>query len=148
MPACYDCGREFETARGLRMHQEAKGHGAFAEPVHEFAHTHRDPFPGACGEWVPRDQFNGTKSFGMFRCSGCRKPWMSAHAFLDFKQGCKDCNLEVLPCCMWESEQSDEREDEREEGASDGPHDTERCEAGRRGVCTACRRVMSEDDWE
>lgn len=100
-------------------------------------HDHAVPFPDAAGRWVARKDFprNRRKSFGMFECHRCSKTWSSAHTQPLYRQGCKNCDDFVLPCCMWLNPPGDTRESDDDD--SRAPHDHERCEACRAGVCTA-----------
>ena len=59
------------------------------------------PFSDAEGEWVPRESFEGKKSFGFFTCRRCRKDWTSAHAFAQFRQQCKACKSDEYPTLLW-----------------------------------------------
>jgi len=85
------------------------------------------------GRWQYREEFNGFKSFGYFTCSNCEKSWFSAHAFKEYKQGCKNCNRYYLPDYLWENEKNENIDPKNEK--LQGPHDTERCEACDQGVC-------------
>jgi len=89
------------------------------------------------GEWVARDEFRGKKSFAFFRCKNCKKTWMSAHGYKQFKQGCKRCDEDYLPLFMWKNHNKRRSVEDMESERLDGPHDSSRCEACRRGVCTA-----------
>ena len=119
------CSKKFRSQDALTQHVQS----AHSAPVHK----HRPPFPGASGRWVPRQAFQGRKSFGHYRCS-CGRCWGSAHAYPQYKQGCQSCDAETLPCCLWVNDQDAEDRDV-EEPNSDQPHDRERCEACRLGIC-------------
>ena len=97
------------------------------------------PFPGASGEWVLREDFPGTKSFGRFKCTKCGKKWTSAHAFKDFAQGCQSCETKSLPVCLWLNDDSvphgDSSSDESDDDEPDLPHDRGRCDACKAGRC-------------
>jgi hypothetical protein len=87
------------------------------------------PFPGLDGEWVCREEFDGSKSFGWFECRGCWRAWPSAHAWAMFNQRCQKCEIEFLPKFMWVNfGMRSEPEGESSE-SEDGPHDCVRCEA-------------------
>jgi hypothetical protein len=86
------------------------------------------------GQWVPRKSFTGRKSFGAFECDLCKKVWVSAHAFKEYKQGCQQCEAESLPLFMWHNFEHNDRHDD-EGRTDDKPHDSDRCEACRAGVC-------------
>ena len=103
-------------------------------------HTHRPPFDSASGVWVPATEFGGTKSFGRFNCAGCNKRWGSAHAYPQFRQGCQACNLETKPCCMWVNYPDNRSDRDTDSDEDKAPHDAQRCEACRRGVCDMARR--------
>eukprot|EP00955_Chlamydomonas_euryale_P054789 355943-Chlamydomonas_euryale.AAC.8 len=60
------------------------------------------------GHWVERKKFKGHKSFGYFRCGKCRKGWMSAHAFKQYRQDCNRCESALLPIFMWVNERHDD----------------------------------------
>lgn len=89
------------------------------------------------GKWVELQNFQGSKSFGFFKCLGCRQKWISAHAFKVYKQGCKRCNGMKLPDLMWENDictQSDQMKKE-----SKAPHDNKRC-----GACLLGLKICKE----
>lgn len=94
------------------------------------------------GRWLLRKDFRGTKSFGAFFCS-CGRKWITAHAQKKYKQGCQVCEVESLADYMWQNEVSDS--DYASSGDSDSddeakpPHDSSRCEACRKGVCSAVK---------
>ena len=101
------------------------------------------------GYWIKRQDFVGTKSFGVFICFKCRgergkpgKRWQSAHAFKQFAQGCQGCESLYRPWFMWVN--TSERDQNRDgmDDEEDKPHDSGRCQACRAGVCTAGRRRM------
>lgn len=84
------------------------------------------------GYWLKREEFKENKSFGYFRCIPCKKNWMSAHSFPEFKQGCKNCNKEWLPNLLWVNlDTSDSKTDKPYDSSMDKPHDNLRCEACR-----------------
>ena len=94
------------------------------------------PFPGADGYWIIRDNFDREKSFGYFECNKCKNMhWKSAHAYRDFKQGCRSCDTETLPGYMWDNMPIFKKKPTK----LIGPHDSDRCEACREGVCTFSR---------
>ena len=93
------------------------------------------------GYWVIRDDFNDRKSFGYFRCK-CGKWWQSAHAFPNLKQSCQRCEKWSLPELLWHNVDDHCRPRERQE-QDDGPHDRQRCEACRKGVCTNRSRLAN-----
>jgi len=91
------------------------------------------------GSWVTLEEFKQLKqgkSFGYFTCK-CGKFWVSAHAQVKYKQGCKSCEKKSLPVLLWINYGS------RRENLSDklqppqSPHDTIRCEACKAGDCIA-----------
>jgi len=90
------------------------------------------------GEWVLREKFRGQKSFGFYSC-GCGRKWTTAHGYKEYSQGCKGCEATCLPYYMWQNDTNAERRERTSRDESDGPHDFERCEACRRGVCSAVR---------
>ena len=95
-----------------------------------------DPPIESSGHWALREEFFGHKSFGYFVCSICAgSNWISAHAFKNFKQGCKRCNIYCLPVYMWVNEESRDKFDDDDEDSKKKPHKTELCEACRLGKC-------------
>lgn len=91
------------------------------------------------GHWISLEDFVGRKSFGAFKCKCCSgKTWVSAHAYADFKQACKSCNVYTLPKFMWVNDPSDDSESRTVKKLdADKPHDMARCEACAAGVCSA-----------
>ncbi len=86
------------------------------------------PAPGIKGTWVPRDEFVGRKSFGIFKC--CRQ-WSSAHAFKAYRQDCCRCNRSVYPVLLWHN--TGPRTEVTVENLK--PHHSSRCEACKAGKC-------------
>jgi hypothetical protein len=87
------------------------------------------PFEGCKGQWVLREQFEGTKSFGIFHCPKCQSTWFSAHAYADeFKQACKRCKTKTFATYLWENT---ERKIHHRENTTreDKPHHSDKCEA-------------------
>ena len=139
---CNICRKGFGSKQAQKQHRR-DAHGASQRPpsrrvVVEEKVEFDPPFAGAVGEWVEREEFTGRKSFGRFTCRRCRKGWLSAHAMPGFRQGCKACEKKSMPSWMWMNDDNEEEarmgSDEREEGAG-RPHDQQRCEACRQGVC-------------
>ena len=102
---CTTCGRDFRTAAGLAMHEDAV-HATERAPSPLGGLSADDlnpPFPRAAGRWVPLEEFTGHKSFGIFWCPTCEKRWLSAHAFRDEpnQQQCKICDDDRSPVFMW-----------------------------------------------
>jgi len=61
---------------------------------------------------------------------------MSAHAYPQFKQDCKECSRSFLPVALWVNLEA--RDDEAERPSDDNkPHHRDKCEACRLGVCDA-----------
>ncbi len=87
------------------------------------------PIPGIDGEWVLREEFDGSKSFGWFECRGCWRPWPSAHAWAKFNQRCQKCETEFLPKFMWVNFGARSEPEGESSETEDGPHDCDRCEA-------------------
>ena len=85
------------------------------------------------GKWIPREDFEGNKSFGYFKCRKCSKWWLSAHSFKKFKQGCQKCETENLPVYLWKNTGTNVNENPKKDG--DGVHDKQRCEACKNGLC-------------
>jgi hypothetical protein len=83
------------------------------------------------GQWVERADFKGHKSFGYFCCHGCSgKNWVSAHAFVDVRQGCKQCRGYTLARYLWVN-----NEDDRDGLEDDKPHSKKR---HFKGLCENC----------
>jgi hypothetical protein len=64
---------------------------------------HKHPAPEGMhgfGFWVPSVHFTGKKSFGSFKCE-CGHAHMSAESLPKYPQGCKHCEAEIFPCCLW-----------------------------------------------
>lgn len=98
----------------------------------------------SAGKWVLREEFLGKKSFGFFACR-CGRSWTTAHAQKEYRQGCQACDAECFPSYMWLNDPSVERRERADRDELDVPHDFERCEACRQGVCSAVRmgaRIM------
>ena len=123
---CSQCNKSFQSKDALRQHNNSKHQ--------DNDHKHAPPHDGIEGYWIRRKNFNGSKSFGRFKCPKCKKAWGSAHAYKKYKQGCKRCEKKSLPCCMWVNTGDDDRDIDRDK--DHGPHDSARCEACRYGKCT------------
>lgn len=94
------------------------------------------------GEWVVASKCPARKSFGAFECASktCDKRWVSAHAFKDFTQGCKECEQHALPKFMWVNHHGRQATHAKEENLKlDKPHDNARCSACKAGVCLGSR---------
>ena len=60
------------------------------------------------GQWVKRAEFKGYESFGYFCCHECSgKNWVSAHAFKNVRQGCKQCYGYTLARYLWVDNEDD-----------------------------------------
>ena len=126
---CPVCGKGFASKASRKQHTR-DAHRAQPSLKH---HDHEPPFTGAAGYWMSRENYSGRKSFGWFCCPACSNRWSSAHAWRDYRQGCRRCEEESHPCCLW---MNTERHDSRfRHDDDDKPHDVERCEACRQGVC-------------
>jgi hypothetical protein len=93
------------------------------------------------GNWVKRKEFPYNKSFGFFECHSCSKTWVSAHAFVKYRQACKDCKQYALARYMWLNPKKDDSdEDDSDEESvtikNGKPHIKALCEACKKGVCT------------
>jgi len=89
----------------------------------------------SAGRWVLREEYEGLKSFGKFKCKTktCKnKEWTSARAFTIWKQGCRICNIDVLPTHMWKNDNTNTKQKRNETKKG---HDGNRCEACKNGVC-------------
>lgn len=140
---CAPCNRSFKTIGALLQHDNAvhpdeSVMSSDSESEYEsddlFA-EYEPPFADADGEWVDPQQCNQRKSFGWFECVCCNKTWMSAHAQARYAQGCKMCNVETLPVCMWQNSFKYKETDQPTTVATIKPHDRSRCEACRAGMC-------------
>ena len=97
------------------------------------------------GYWILRNAFNGIKSFGVFVCENkkCNNRWKSAHAYKIYRQGCKSCDQYTLPTYMWVNENTHIRDNDAIKD-TDKPHDSERCEACKVGVCIICNGIYTQ----
>ena len=149
---CAMCDRKFGSDSALCAHFKAKHKkrrkkrkckkkkcsSGTAKRLTDQNHCHNSPFENVFGEWVSRLNFVGRKSFGQFECSKCGNSWSSAHAYSQFTQGCKQCEYNELPCCLWQNDPAVKRLGVfAEEGDTVKPHHASRCEACKRGVCDA-----------
>ena len=138
---CVTCSKTFNSEAALQQHRDAKHRqnrrGRGSTTRNRRAHEHDPPHANIQGYWISRDLFKGDKSFGQFQCSKCSKRWGSAHAYQRYEQGCQRCETRSLPCCLWVN--TGARSDYHDFDEDDGPHDSGRCEACRRGVCTFLR---------
>ena len=135
---CDDCGREFISKQSLHQHRQAKHANKNKNKKKSLAKKPTaPPIPDLKGEWVRPSDFRGTKSFGFFICWKCANApaWYSAHAFPRFKQGCKVCNIETFPQFLWQNAQRSNREEVGDSEKLNGPHQSDRCEACRSGMC-------------
>lgn len=148
MSKCSDCSRVFSSRAAYEQHTRALQHGSAkfqqSRPSKAAATAsllERLEAPvNSDGEWVWRADFEGTKSFGFFKCdkrkNGCGKTWVSAHAFPNYTQGCKRCERSSHPVALWLNY---DHEYSSDDGFSsdefDTPHDMARCAACRAGVC-------------
>ena len=94
------------------------------------------PIPNVKGYWIQRPYFQGRKSFGAFQCCFCGNAWTSAHAYANYGQGCRRCNIINLPMFLWQNQKAQKKNNLLQPPAGLKPHDRERCEACRAGVCT------------
>lgn len=129
---CSTCQRTFNSETALKQHRDAKHRRS--RSINRRSHTHDPPHANIQGYWIRREDFEGEKSFGRFYCPKCKKHWGSAHAYTRYGQGCQRCEIRSLPCCLWVN--TGTRSYERDSEENDGPHDSRRCEACRRGVCS------------
>lgn len=97
--------------------------------------TPRPPFPDARGNWVPRIEFHGKKSFGYYTCD-CGSIWTSAHAQKQYRQECKSCMASTLAHLMWVNDNIASRNRVKPDEKSDKPHLRHLCEACNKGDCT------------
>jgi hypothetical protein len=160
---CLSCNRSFGSDGALSAHRCAS-HGATAAtnaaiataatPVtvlmQEFltkpkrrllsAEWLDPPFMTFKGEWVPRLQYPGVKSFSVFQCSGeksCKEFWLSAHGFKnEYTQQCLSCREKCQPVIMWLNYPKDDSSDDSEHPV--GPHACTSCQAcQKRKICCA-----------
>eukprot|EP00798_Chlamydomonas_sp_ICE-L_P018590 gene18590-25102_t len=151
---CPKCFKLFDSEGALEQHTEAKHHSQHHSTRHDDLRLDELEAPfGMPGEWLKTQDWvrrspRGRKSFGAFKCMPCGRTWLSAHSYPRYKQGCKGCDAEYLPIYLWHNDPSsprdeDDNEDYDDEG-EDKPHDSERCEACRAGVCDmAFKRTRS-----
>jgi len=142
---CKICDRKIRTS-DKDKHLQGKAHrsevqalskktgGAARATGRNFWENLDPPFIGAEGSWVKRAKFIGKKSFGWFQCVQRRKRWSSAHSYKQFRQGCQRCEAESFPFFMWQNEEGRTFDDYDVQDRA--PHDQDRCEACRKGVCT------------
>ena len=123
----YERGKTRKTRKTRKTHKDC----ASSPKVH----THQPPFASASGVWVAATEFNARKSFGCFRCTECNNAWGSAHAYPKFRQGCRACNVETKPCCLWVNDDGNDNDRDIDRDEAKGHHDSQRCEACRLGVC-------------
>jgi len=124
---CEACGKTCKSEAALAQHERDAGCLEQWTP---------DPPVDGPGEWVPTERFEGSKSFGYFSC-GCGRSWVSAHTHRAYRQGCKGCEVESRPYLMWQNHDDGRTRERRDPEDSQAEHDRSRCEACRRGVCTA-----------
>lgn len=129
---CSICKKTFRTQRSLSQHCEDTGHIEDSQDDDGDEIETPEPPVDSPGQWVLREDFTGRKSFGYFVC-GCGRFWLSAHAFKDYRQGCRGCEQKSFPYFLWEN--FGKRTDRDRNYADDKPHDASRCEACRNGVC-------------
>lgn len=131
---CSACNKRFKSDRALEQHFEAV-HTEYEDDEEDSVESWRPNAPvDSIGYWIHREEYTGRKSFGYFKCEICFKNWVSAHSFPNFKQGCKKCNTEDYPIFLWQN-MNDKQRDDYERDETDKPHDQNRCEACRYGVC-------------
>ncbi len=136
---CTTCGRDFRTAAGLAMHEDAV-HATEREPSPLGGLSADDlnpPFSRAAGRWVPLEEFTGHKSFGIFWCPTCEKRWLSAHAFRDEpnQQQCKICDEDRSPVFMWVNDATCYRSDS--EGSTESTEGSDRHHLAH--LCQRCK---------
>ena len=119
--ACGICRKKFKTAEAAQQHRCA---------VHDCPEFD-PPYDAARGKWVWTHAFEGSKSFGRFKCSTCGNAWLSAHAQPGYGQACQDCELYRRPVAMWVNDDKARSGDR----AAGKPHHAGRCEACQAGVC-------------
>ena len=147
---CSRCNRIFASQQDLDTHNSAKHQNVNAvhkkrkkaKPADNQYTLSIDSLEAPVdtpGMWLSRQEFNGEKSFGAFQCLKCKKTWISAHAFKAYKQGCQTCEREELPLYMWQNLRARHDQDifyDEDNDEVNRPHDQQRCEACRRGVCS------------
>jgi len=142
---CWSCNKRFGSQHALDQHCGATGHWEdWEEEEEEYCEGDEelmpDPPVDEPGHWVPREKFEGRKSFGFYWCN-CGRSWVSAQGWKQYKQGCQGCNRESLAVYLWVNEKKytgvDLDDPDRVVRNREGPHDSDRCEACRAGVCDA-----------
>jgi len=132
---CPLCSKHCRSERALEQHTLDKdgGRNDRRSSRRQRSHEHLAPHEEIEGYWVRAQTFKAGKSFGRYQCPNCKKQWGSAHAFREFKQGCKRCEMKSFPCCLWVN--TDENHHDTGSDDEKGPHDSARCEACRKGKC-------------
>jgi len=98
------------------------------------------------GQWVKRADFKGREnSFGYFCCYECSgKNWVSAHAFKNMRQGCKQCYGYTLARYLWVNNNQGRELAVRAEPKRNKPgHIEELCEKCQRGVKCVLKRAYT-----
>jgi len=103
------------------------------------------------GHWVKRADFKGREnSFGYFCCYECSgKNWVSAHAFKNMRQGCKQCYGYTLARYLWVNNNQGmglavRAEPKRNKPKRNKPgHIEELCEKCQRGVKCVLKRAYT-----
>ena len=154
------CSRKFGSKSARKQHQrDVHGQQQGCSDAHRNAPKERTrrnrtgsrdittldpPIENLPGQWVPREDFTGQKSFGFFECPRCSyRSWFSAHSFANFRQGCQGCEKKHLPLYLWENDHRRCHDEHKKESADSDPHDAKRCEACRHGVCSGARASPS-----
>ena len=122
--------RYFKSEEAYDQHMNSPAH----EDDSESSEMPPDPVDTP-GYWVAYDEFENYKSFGYFKCD-CEAWWMSAHAFKNYKQGCKLCDDYSYATYFWVNEEDQEIKGKSKK-ENRGNHLRDRCEACEAGECTA-----------
>eukprot|EP01126_Amoeba_proteus_P065037 TRINITY_DN9180_c0_g1_i1.p1 TRINITY_DN9180_c0_g1~~TRINITY_DN9180_c0_g1_i1.p1 ORF type:complete len:314 (-),score=34.87 TRINITY_DN9180_c0_g1_i1:72-1013(-) len=123
------CRKTFKKEEAFHQHNTS---------VH-YTEENLDPPVDSEGRWVSHEFLlqegfpKKYKSFGAFECRACKKKWISAHAYLGYKQGCQRCEKMMKARFMWLNDNTSRKERSRKE--NEGPHDASRCEACKLGFC-------------
>eukprot|EP00798_Chlamydomonas_sp_ICE-L_P003662 gene3662-13737_t len=130
-----EAARQEEARQEETRHEEARREEARLDAARQKAAValirRLQPPVSNEGAWVRREDFRGRKSFGAFKCPQCRNMWTSAHAQVEYKQGCKACNCESLPVAMWvNSERHTHGDYVRDNNGENKPHDGRRVKRG------------------
>ena len=140
--SCSECAKVFKTYKACTQHKEDTHNESDEDCDLEML----SPPVDTDGEWVTLRHFNGRKSFGYFKCTGCQNIWTSAHSFKDYTQDCKKCDDSEYPTYMWQNANKGDRQAHKVDD-NKKPHDKARCEACRAGECLCEDEYIVSNRW-